>query len=182
MMKTTMLAAAGLLALAAAPALAQGQQNQPQTPVPPFVDVPKSHWAFQAVEDLRLKGIIRGYPDGSFRGKRTLTRYEAADALDRAAGHGALYGLPGAPGPQGPQGPAAPPGPQGPKGTPPAEVKELRDTIEAGHAQAARMRDLLQKLDAEVDRVQREAHSRPTPAAKPSEPATKPNPAGNFGK
>ena len=28
----------------------------------PFPDVPRDHWAFDAVESLRQKGILRGYP------------------------------------------------------------------------------------------------------------------------
>jgi hypothetical protein len=28
----------------------------------PFPDVPKEHWAFDAVEQLRKQGIVRGYP------------------------------------------------------------------------------------------------------------------------
>lgn len=28
----------------------------------PFPDVPRDHWAFDAVESLRQKGIVRGYP------------------------------------------------------------------------------------------------------------------------
>jgi hypothetical protein len=31
---------------------------------PPFADVPKDHWAFEAVEKLRLSGIVVGLPDG----------------------------------------------------------------------------------------------------------------------
>lgn len=34
----------------------------------PFVNVPKTHWAADAVERLRTRGILRGYPDGLFRG------------------------------------------------------------------------------------------------------------------
>ena len=55
-----------------------------QTPPEAFKDVDRSHWAYDAVESLRQKGIVVGYPDGYFRGKRTLTRYEFAVALDRA--------------------------------------------------------------------------------------------------
>src|SRR5437660_9309703 len=55
-------------------------QNAPDM----FKDVPRDHWAYQAVEPLRARGILAGYPDGYFRGQRTLTRYEFAVALDRA--------------------------------------------------------------------------------------------------
>jgi hypothetical protein len=32
----------------------------------PFPDVPRNHWAYNAVEELRERGILRGYPQGSF--------------------------------------------------------------------------------------------------------------------
>lgn len=47
-------------------------------------DVPPGHWAYQAVQDLASKGLIKGYPpDGNFLGGRTLTRYEMATILQR---------------------------------------------------------------------------------------------------
>lgn len=49
-----------------------------------FRDVDQNHWAYQAVEGLRDRNIVSGYPDGYFKGKRTLTRYEFAVAIDRA--------------------------------------------------------------------------------------------------
>lgn len=67
--------AIALLALAiGGPALAQG----------PFTDVPTDHWAYDAVEQLVSDGIIVGYPDGTFGGKRAMTRFEFAQALQRA--------------------------------------------------------------------------------------------------
>jgi hypothetical protein len=48
-----------------------------------FPDVPPDHWAYDAVNDLQEKGIIHGYPTGYFDGKKTLTRYEFAVAIDR---------------------------------------------------------------------------------------------------
>mgnify|MGYP001118784459 CR=1 FL=1 len=46
-------------------------------------DVPPGHWARSALDDLiRDYGCIAGYPDGTYRGNRTLTRYEFAAALD----------------------------------------------------------------------------------------------------
>ncbi|HEV2471516.1 MAG TPA: S-layer homology domain-containing protein, partial [Chthonomonadales bacterium] len=84
-----------------------------------FQDVPDTHWAYQAVTDLQQKGILIGYPDGYFRGKRTLTRYEFAVALKRA-----LDQIP--PPGTGPAGPAGPQGEPGPPGMTPEEVQELR--------------------------------------------------------
>ena len=63
--------------------VAAAQAQDPKAP-DMFKDVDQNHWAYQAVESLRAKNIVVGYPDGYFRGKRTLTRYEFAVALDRA--------------------------------------------------------------------------------------------------
>ncbi len=47
-------------------------------------DVPRDHWAYQAVQDLAGRGIIKGYPpDGNFFGTRTVTRYEMAAIIQR---------------------------------------------------------------------------------------------------
>lgn len=53
-----------------------------------FPDVPENHWAYNMVQDLAYKGIVVGYPDNTFSGDRTLTRYEFAVALDRAISAG----------------------------------------------------------------------------------------------
>lgn len=50
-----------------------------------FTDLPEGHWAYDAVEQLVAEGIITGYPDGTFRGSRTMTRYEIATIVARAA-------------------------------------------------------------------------------------------------
>ncbi len=47
-------------------------------------DVPPGHWAYQAIEQLVRDGIIEGYPDGTFRPNRTMTRAEFAQAIARA--------------------------------------------------------------------------------------------------
>ncbi len=94
---------------------------QQKPAVPP--DVPPDHWAYDAVRDLYEAGLLEGYPDGTFGGDRTMTRYEFAMALARL-----LWAIPnmpelkgpkgdkGDPGPQGPQGPRGPQGPAGPQG------------------------------------------------------------------
>jgi hypothetical protein len=47
-------------------------------------DVPPNHWAYEAIQDLAGKGLIKGYPpDGKFLGGRTLTRYEMASLIQR---------------------------------------------------------------------------------------------------
>ncbi|MFQ3610906.1 MAG: S-layer homology domain-containing protein [Fimbriimonadales bacterium] len=47
-------------------------------------DVPAGHWAYQSIEQLVQLGIIEGYPDGTFRPNRTMTRAEFAQAIARA--------------------------------------------------------------------------------------------------
>jgi len=49
-----------------------------------FKDLDRSNWAYQAVDSLRSRNIVAGYPETYFRGARTLTRYEFAVAIDRA--------------------------------------------------------------------------------------------------
>jgi S-layer homology domain len=50
-----------------------------------FKDVPDSHWASSAVYDLVKLGVTKGYPDGTFRGKNKITRYETAVFLSKLA-------------------------------------------------------------------------------------------------
>jgi len=50
----------------------------------PFVDVPLNHWAYDSVQSLAAKGVIVGYPDGTFGGVKSLTRYEFAEATAKA--------------------------------------------------------------------------------------------------
>ncbi len=54
-----------------------------------FPDVPENHWAYEYVAKLAGNGIIKGYPDGTFQGDRTMTRYEFAAMLYRAMQNGA---------------------------------------------------------------------------------------------
>ena len=50
----------------------------------PFPDVPENHWAYETVEQMRERGIVEGYPDGTFGGDRQMTRYEFATIVYRA--------------------------------------------------------------------------------------------------
>ncbi len=50
----------------------------------PLSDVPLNSWAYDAVDQLAKDGIIKGYPDGTFKGNRPMTRYEAAVLAYRA--------------------------------------------------------------------------------------------------
>ena len=54
-----------------------------------FPDVPKAHWAYSYVKSLADRGLLEGYPDGEFKGDRTMTRYEFAAIIYRALQNGA---------------------------------------------------------------------------------------------
>lgn len=53
-----------------------------------FPDVPKNHWANNAVETLHGNGVLQGYPDGEFKGEKSMTRYEYAEMLYNAMKRG----------------------------------------------------------------------------------------------
>lgn len=53
-----------------------------------FPDVASNHWAYEAVSDLSRRGLVEGYPDGTFGGDRLLTRYEFAEIVYRALQNG----------------------------------------------------------------------------------------------
>jgi len=95
------LGAVVLLAIALGPAFAAAAQ--------PFSDVPRDHWAYNAIERLSGVGVLEGYPDGTYKGKRNMTRYEFAVAIarimDRVDAITANKGEKGEKGDVGPQGP-----------------------------------------------------------------------------
>ncbi len=49
----------------------------------PFTNVSSDDWAYQAVASLSDEGVIDGYPDGTFRGDKHVTRYEIAQIVAR---------------------------------------------------------------------------------------------------
>jgi len=50
----------------------------------PFSDVPRDHWAYDAVTQLAADGVVEGYGDGTYRGERNITRYEMAQMVAKA--------------------------------------------------------------------------------------------------
>jgi hypothetical protein len=62
----------------------EGNTSQSQvTSVSQFSDVQPTDWAFQALQSLVERyGCIAGYPNGTYRGNRALTRYEFAAGLN----------------------------------------------------------------------------------------------------
>ena len=69
-----------ILALAAVAALTAGVSAYAANP---FSDVTPSDWAYQAVVGLSEQGVVEGYPDGTFKGERNITRYEMAQIIAR---------------------------------------------------------------------------------------------------
>ncbi|MDD7073620.1 MAG: S-layer homology domain-containing protein, partial [Dialister sp.] len=69
-----------ILALAAVAALTAGVSAYAANP---FSDVTADDWAYQAVSDLSSQGVVEGYPDGTFKGERNMTRYELAQIVAR---------------------------------------------------------------------------------------------------
>lgn len=49
----------------------------------PFADVDTSSWAYQAVSQLSDQGVVDGYPDGTFKGDKNVSRYELAQIIAR---------------------------------------------------------------------------------------------------
>ena len=62
---------------------------QTETDSSMFPDVPENHWAYEAVEAMAKSGLVKGYPDGEFKGDRTMTRYEFAQIVYNAIQAGA---------------------------------------------------------------------------------------------
>jgi hypothetical protein len=78
-------------AMPAVPSVSNLQQTETEAPntmaqvtsVSQLSDVQPTDWAFQALQNLVERyGCIAGYPDGTFRGNRALTRYEFAAGLN----------------------------------------------------------------------------------------------------
>jgi hypothetical protein len=51
-----------------------------------FADVPEGYWAKAPIENTGTVGLVEGYPDGTFRPDRDLTRAELATLMVRAKG------------------------------------------------------------------------------------------------
>jgi hypothetical protein len=105
-----------------APALAQ-----------PFADVPTDHWAYDAIAELAAKGLIEGYPDGSFKGDRAMTRYEMAMVVARLLARIEAIKIPPLPG----------------------DLVRRADLDKATAAQAAAIKALDSRLTAKLATVQR---------------------------
>lgn len=146
--------------------------------------VPFEHWAYDAVQMLVDEGILIGYPDGTFKGDRALTRYEFAQAVSRllqaistedlAAHRGPQgprgpQGVRGPVGPRGEVGPTGPPGPVGPQGRPgpavtPSEediaeiveglTREFAEELAEFQNQTAAVRTQVEELDERLNAIE----------------------------
>jgi hypothetical protein len=63
---------------------AGASQTTPTTPV--FSDVSASYWGYDAISSLSSRGIVSGYPDGTFKPDASITRAEFATMLVKALG------------------------------------------------------------------------------------------------
>jgi len=116
---------AGMLVISAFAVTLVASSASAQESPKSFPDVPQTHWASDAVQQLAKQNVLKGYPDGKYDGKRAVTRYETALGLqrlldysrkqiDEQVGRGERGLTP--PGRRGPQGPAGLPGRTGPQG------------------------------------------------------------------
>lgn len=76
------------LVAALATALTIGAASTTFAAANPFSDVPRDHWAYDAVTQLAADGVIEGYGDGTYRGDRNITRYEMAQMVGKAMAKG----------------------------------------------------------------------------------------------
>ncbi|MFN3651241.1 MAG: S-layer homology domain-containing protein [Armatimonadota bacterium] len=156
--KWALWAGAALAAGALLPSAARAQGGA-------FADVPMNHWAYDAVNQLAEKGIFTGYPDGTFAGRRALTRYEFAIALQRMLAEvqrmidaAKLQGPKGDPGPAGARGPAGERGPIGPPGQPgprgegvnPAELERINRELGLLRSDVTNLQNLAKEFSAEL--------------------------------
>ena len=75
-----------LVAIKAEAGLAQNTKELRLVRLTSFADVPQGYWAKQPIENSSTVGLIKGYPDGSFKPDGELTRAELATLMIRAKG------------------------------------------------------------------------------------------------
>ncbi|MBO0601175.1 S-layer homology domain-containing protein [Sporosarcina sp. E16_3] len=55
--------------------------SQPTAQAASFTDVPPAHWAHKAIDNISTRGLINGYPDGTYRLNEPVTRAQAAKVV-----------------------------------------------------------------------------------------------------
>ncbi|MDR7435391.1 MAG: S-layer homology domain-containing protein [Armatimonadota bacterium] len=135
MKKAALFVTAALLLALVAPVFAQ-----------PFADVPTDHWAYDAIAELAAKGLVEGYPDGTFKGDRALTRYEMAMIVARllARIEAVAAQIPGPPPP--------PPAPEVRK----ADIDALRSSIDTINRLVREFQTDLQALGVRIESIEEE--------------------------
>jgi hypothetical protein len=73
-----------LLVLWAGSCLASGSVPDAESGRAYPADLDRDHWAYPIARDLARRGILKGFPDGTFRGTAPINRFQLAIALDRA--------------------------------------------------------------------------------------------------
>jgi len=116
----------------------------------PFADVPTNHWAYDAIAELAAKGLIEGYPDGTFKGDRAMTRYEMAMVVARLLARIESIQIPA------PMAPPPPPPPQVTKADLDAIsrlVNEFRAELAAFGVRTTAIEEELNAIKARLDNV-----------------------------
>lgn len=113
-----------------------------------YPDVPRGHWAYNAIDRLSQAGIIEGLPNGNYAGQKPMTRYEFAVAIARLLDR---IGTGGGVGPQGPPGAQGIPGTAGTGGAGDITRAEVNDLIAALRREFA---DELARLGVRVDALE----------------------------
>ncbi len=116
-----------------------------------YPDVPRGHWAYEAINRLSQIGVIEGLPNGNYYGNKPMTRYEFAVAIARLIDRfGTATGTAtvGAIGPVGPVGPVGPQGANAPDTITRAEVNDLLAALRREFA------DELARLGVRVDALE----------------------------
>jgi uncharacterized coiled-coil protein SlyX len=121
------------------------------------------HWAYDAVNQLAAQGIFTGYPDGTFGGKRALTRYEFAVAIQRMLQdiqrkHDALQQRIAALEGKAPPTPAQPGQPTD-LGPLEGRVRQLRSDVDTLRRLATEFQDTLATLGTDVDQLKKDMAS-----------------------
>ncbi|ACV62797.1 Ig domain protein group 2 domain protein [Desulfofarcimen acetoxidans DSM 771] len=71
-------------AAAQQPSVEVTSPNGTPSNVKSFSDVANSHWAYNAISQLSKNGLVNGYPDGTFRPDREMSRAEFVTVLSKA--------------------------------------------------------------------------------------------------
>ncbi|GLC88352.1 S8 family serine peptidase [Lysinibacillus piscis] len=62
------------------------EQPEKSNPKIMFTDIPKTHWAASYIQQAVEQGLLKGYPDGTFKPNSDMTRAQFASVLVRALG------------------------------------------------------------------------------------------------